>query len=95
MCLEYPLITRYIQGNEHIVYDISQNKSPISNITFFKSKWGQALDVKDAYVFKIFKDSKLLRSLSDCNWTRTHIHVVSKQTLNNLANLARPVWLNG
>ena len=64
-------------------------------LTFFKSKWGQALDVKDAYVFKIFKDSKLLRSLSDCNWTRTHIHVVRKQTLNNLAKLARPVWLNG
>ena len=35
MCLEYPLITRYIQGNEHIVYDISQNKPPISNTYFF------------------------------------------------------------
>ena len=35
MCLEYPLITRYIQGNEHIVHDISQNKPPISNTYFF------------------------------------------------------------
>ena len=29
-------------------------------------------------------------SLSDCNWTRTHNHLVCKRTLNHLAN-----WLNG
>ena len=28
-------------------------------------------------------------SLSDCNWTRTHNHLGHKQTLNNLAKLAR------
>ena len=28
-------------------------------------------------------------NLSDCNWTRTHNHLVHKRTLN------RPVWLNG
>ena len=25
---------------------------------------------------------------SDCNWTRTHNHLVHKRTLNHLANLA-------
>ena len=28
-------------------------------------------------------------SLSDCNWTRTHNHLVYKQTLNHLAKLAK------
>ena len=31
-------------------------------------------------------------SLSDCNWTRTHNHLVRKQTLNHLAKLAK--WLS-
>ena len=31
-------------------------------------------------------------SLSDCNRTRTHNHLVNKQTLNHLASLAK--WLN-
>ena len=30
-------------------------------------------------------------SLSDCNWTRTHNHLVHKRTLNHLAKLAK--WL--
>ena len=30
-------------------------------------------------------------SLSDCNWTRTHNHLVHKRTLNHLAKLARLV----
>ena len=36
--------------------------------------------------------------ISDCNGTRTHNHLVRKQALNpltNLANLPKPVWLNG
>ena len=28
------------------------------------------------------------RNLSDCNWTRTHNHLIHKRTLNHLANLA-------
>ena len=31
-------------------------------------------------------------SLSDCNWTRTHNHLVRKQTLNHLVKLAK--WLS-
>ena len=31
-------------------------------------------------------------SLSDCNWTRTHNHLVHKRTLNYLAKLAK--WLS-
>ena len=31
-------------------------------------------------------------SLSECNWTRTHNHLVHKQTLNHLAKLAK--WLS-
>ena len=31
-------------------------------------------------------------SLSDCNWTRTHNHLVHKGTLNHLAKLAK--WLS-
>ena len=32
-------------------------------------------------------------NLSDCNWTRTHKHLVCKQTLNHLAKLANlAIW---
>ena len=31
-------------------------------------------------------------SLSDCNWTRTHYHLVRKRTLNHLAKLVK--WLS-
>ena len=31
-------------------------------------------------------------SLSDCNWSQTHNHLVCKRTLNHLANLAK--WLS-
>ena len=37
----------------------------------------------------VFRDPFLKTcSLSDCNWTRTHNHLVHKQTLNHLAKLA-------
>ena len=32
---------------------------------------------------------KKLVTISDCNWTETHSHLVCKQTLNHLANLAK------
>ena len=33
--------------------------------------------------------------LSDCNWTRTHNHLVDKRTLNHLAKLAKLAeWLS-
>ena len=32
---------------------------------------------------------KTLTNLSDCNWTRTHNHLVHKGTLNHLAKLAK------
>ena len=32
-----------------------------------------------------------MHGLSDCNWTRTHNHLVHKQTLNHLAKLAQVV----
>ena len=35
------------------------------------------------------------KTISDCNWTRTHNHLVRKRTLNHLAKLASLVkWLN-
>ena len=34
-----------------------------------------------------------ISSFRDCNRTRTHNHLVRKQTLNHLAKL--PIWLNG
>ena len=34
----------------------------------------------------------LFGCLSDCNWTRTHNHLIHKQTLNHLAKLAK--WLS-
>ena len=33
-------------------------------------------------------------SLSGCNWTRTHNHLIQKRALNHLTSLALPVWLN-
>ena len=40
------------------------------------------------------RNSKQTRnpSLSDCNWTRTHNHLVHKRTLNHLAKQARFVY---
>ena len=60
--------------------------------TFFKN------NNRGRYV-EYFAKSNLF--LSDCNWSRTHNHLVHKRTLNYLAkgefgSLAiRPVWLNG
>ena len=34
-------------------------------------------------------------SLNDCNWIRTHDHLVHKRTLNHLGKLAKLIWLNG
>ena len=36
--------------------------------------------------------NKTKHTLSDCNWTRTHNHLVRKRTLNHLFSLAK--WLN-
>ena len=38
------------------------NGLDFQTLTFFITKYGQALDLKVAYIFKIFKDLKLLRS---------------------------------
>ena len=36
-----------------------------------------------------------ISNLSDCNWTRTHNHLVHKRTLNHLAKLASLAkWLS-
>ena len=59
MCLEYPLITRYIQGNEHIVHDISQNKPPISNTYFFKKQMGSGFRRKRCLCFQDFQGFKV------------------------------------
>ena len=42
----------------------------------------------------IFDESELSKFgntdiLNDCNWTRTHNHLVHKRTLNHLAKLAK------
>ena len=36
----------------------------------------------------------VIRSLSDCNWNRTHNHLVHKRTLNHLAKLVYCVHWN-
>ena len=44
----------------------------------------------------IIKDIKLYTNrMNDCNWTRTHNHLVHKRTLNHLAKLASLAkWLS-
>ena len=50
----------------------------------------------DSIVAQISKNSLIeagaKSELSDCNWTRTHNHLVHKRTLNHLAKLAK--WLS-
>ena len=53
-----------------------------------ESTFYSCLNVKELFV----QDRGETWSLSDCNWTRTHNHLVHKQTLNHLAKLAK--WLN-
>ena len=38
----------------------------------------------ETYDFRIFKTIRVV----DCNWIRTHNHLVHKRTLNHLAKLA-------
>ena len=45
------------------------------------------LNVKKLFV----ENRRKIWSLSNCNWTRTHNHLVRKQTLNHLAKLANLV----
>ena len=43
------------------------------------------------YSFKeiLVQSRREMRSLSDCDWTRTHNDLVRKQTLNHLAKVAK------
>ena len=41
---------------------------------------------------KIFDCKIVNNNFSDCNWIRTHNHLVHKRTLNHLT---QPAWLNG
>ena len=43
----------------------------------------------------LFDKMRTLISISDCNWTGTHNHLVHKRTLNHLAKLAFIYELNG
>ena len=42
----------------------------------------QKINIKNVFV-------NIVYSLSDCNWTLTHNHLVHKRTLNHLAKLAK------
>ena len=46
------------------------------------------------FLFLMMQLSMLSVIISDCNWTRTHNHLLHKWTLNHLAKL-RPIWPNG
>ena len=50
--------------------------------TLYLSEWQELLA----------QNRREIRSISDCNWTRPHNHLVQKRTLNHLAKLAK--WLN-
>ena len=39
-------------------------------------------------IYIVYKIEPIFR-VSDCNWTRTHNHLVHKRTLNHLAKLAK------
>ena len=47
-------------------------------------------DLNDFMILKI-KSVDYRCYLSDCNWARTHNHLVHKRTLNHLAKLAKLV----
>ena len=50
-----------------------------------ESTLGICLNVKEV----LARNRRNIRSLSDCNWTRIHNHLVRKRTLNHLAKLAK------
>ena len=50
-----------------------------------ESTLSSCLNVKEL----LAQSRREIRSLSDCNWTRTHNHLVHKRTLNHLAKLAK------
>ena len=61
----------------------------IINLLNFNNERQQLLQVK--YKWKLKGDEKKNTGNwnNDCNWTRTHNHLVRKRTLNHLAKLAR------
>ena len=61
----------------HVTYTF-QSEFPLYN----------CLNVKEL----LARNSCDIWNLSDCNWTRTHNHLVRKRTLNHLAKLAK--WLS-
>ena len=73
----------------------------LSNIVWFGLSFGVWLyvPVMSRTCFRVNANSivawsmREIWSLSDCNWTRTHNHLVHKRKLNHLAKYW-PVWLN-
>ena len=76
--------THWIVCSYHVTYAFQSESTLYS-----------CLDVKEL----LARSRREIFSLSDCNWTRTHNHLVHKRTLNHLAKLALSchvrVWLNG
>ena len=49
----------------------------------------KAKSINKNVVVDVLKYEDYKNVLSDCNWTRTHNHLVHKRTLNYLAKLAK------
>ena len=60
----------------------------MSHMCFRVNSYSSCLNVKEI----LARSRPEIWSLSDCNWTRTHSHLVHKQTLNHLAKLVE--WLS-
>ena len=75
LCCEY-LSVRLTVCSYHVTYAF-QSKSTLHS----------CLNVKEL----LARSRGKIWSLSDCNWTRTHNHLVRKRTLSHLAKLAK--WL--
>ena len=62
-------------------FQLTVNSSMSATCSTWLARSIQALHHRNA--------DKGITVLSDCNWTRTHNHLVRKQTLNHLAKLTK------
>ena len=71
------------------------NKFPKITISLSKKTLWIIVIVWMVINVNLFDKMRTLISISDCNWTGTHNHLVHKRTLNHLAKLAFIYELNG
>ena len=74
--------------SKNVYFDVLGDIVDAYNNTYHKTIKMKPVDVGDDS-FAEYNEKSNEKDLSDCNWTRTHNHLVHKRTLNHLAKLTK------